>query len=48
MLSDTVGQGSDLFGAGNVDHGFRLFTTQHVCNKYCRWYELQQLSPSTA
>jgi hypothetical protein len=30
-----------LFADGNVSHGFESFETDHVCNKFCRFFELR-------
>ncbi|KAF6760780.1 MHCK/EF2 kinase, partial [Ephemerocybe angulata] len=35
--------GVDMFGLGNVKEGFNRFTTEHSCNKYCKWFELDSL-----
>ncbi|KAF5318330.1 hypothetical protein D9611_014249 [Ephemerocybe angulata] len=41
--------GVDMFGLGNVKEGFNRFTTEHSCNKYCKWFELSPLAhPRTA
>jgi hypothetical protein len=33
----------ELFGEGNVGAAFDAFPTQHVCNKYCKWFKLEHL-----
>ena len=33
--------GNDLFGDGNLGEAFDQFPVQHRCNKYCKWFELQ-------
>jgi hypothetical protein len=33
--------GVELFGEGNVGAAFRAFPTQHLCNKYCKWFHLE-------
>jgi len=40
--------GVDLFGEGNVEKAFYKFPDQHVCNKYCQWFQLDKLAPSTS
>jgi hypothetical protein len=40
--------GVDLFGEGNVEKAFYDFPDQHVCNKYCQWFQLDKLEPSTS
>jgi len=40
--------GVDLFGEGNVEKAFYDFPDQHVCNKYCQWFQLDKLKPSTS
>lgn len=33
--------GNDLFGDGNLGEAFDQFPIQHICNKYCHWFELE-------
>ncbi|KIM38532.1 hypothetical protein M413DRAFT_30077 [Hebeloma cylindrosporum] len=35
--------GENLFGEGNVGKAFKTFPTLHVCNMYCKWFELPNL-----
>ncbi|KAF4612188.1 hypothetical protein D9613_004565 [Agrocybe pediades] len=32
-----------LFGEGNVGTTFEAFTSQHICNRYCKWFQLEEL-----
>ncbi|KAF8217982.1 hypothetical protein K438DRAFT_1747225 [Mycena galopus ATCC 62051] len=43
MTSPTIGDGVDLFGDGNVPAAFAAFPAEHICNKFCRWFELPRL-----
>lgn len=33
-----------LFGEGNVNTAFEAFTSQHWCNHYCKWFQLEELN----
>ena len=33
-----------LFGEGNVNTAFEAFTSQHWCNCYCKWFQLEELN----
>ncbi|KAF9538453.1 hypothetical protein CPC08DRAFT_609881, partial [Agrocybe pediades] len=35
--------GGSLFGEGNVGTAFEAFTSQHICNRYCKWFQLEEL-----
>lgn len=43
-LTSTRQLGNDLFGDGNLGEAFDQFPIQHKCNKYCRWFELENPS----
>ena len=38
MISKDLG--TDVFGLGNVSDSHAAFEYEHVCNAYCRWFEL--------
>ncbi|KAJ6613176.1 hypothetical protein B0H10DRAFT_1806119, partial [Mycena sp. CBHHK59/15] len=42
----TAPDGAEIFGEGNVPAAFKAFLTEHVCNKFCRWFELPALQPT--
>ncbi|KAJ7131918.1 hypothetical protein C8R46DRAFT_1015552 [Mycena filopes] len=48
MTSPSIGDGVEIFGEGNVPAAFVAFPEQHVCNRYCRWFELPSTSQSPA
>ncbi|KAJ7177076.1 hypothetical protein C8R46DRAFT_48284 [Mycena filopes] len=46
MTSPEIAKGTDIFGEGNVGEIFLKFPEQHVCNMYCKWFELPALKVS--
>jgi hypothetical protein len=38
--SSDIGNGQDMFGEGNLGVAFLNFPNQHVCNHFCKWFEL--------
>ena len=40
-LTSTSQLGNDLFGDGNLGEAFDQFPIQHMCNKYCCWFKLE-------
>ncbi|KAJ6448085.1 hypothetical protein C8R47DRAFT_999607 [Mycena vitilis] len=43
MTTPNIGNGLEIFGDGNVPEAFKAFPEQHVCNHFCRWFELPAL-----
>lgn len=35
------------FGAGNLTHAFDAFPSQHICNGFCRYFDLEILEATT-
>ncbi|KAJ7487093.1 hypothetical protein FB451DRAFT_1026091, partial [Mycena latifolia] len=44
----SIGDSVEIFGEGNVPAAFNAFKEQHVCNKFCSWFELPSLDDSEA
>ncbi|KAJ7432411.1 hypothetical protein B0H11DRAFT_2380901 [Mycena galericulata] len=44
MTSPDIAGDTDIFGEGNVGSVFKLFPVQHVCNKYCTWFQLPPMT----
>ncbi|KAJ6470314.1 hypothetical protein C8R45DRAFT_937223 [Mycena sanguinolenta] len=40
MTAPSIGDGIEIFGDGNVPAAFTAFPKQHICNKFCEWFEL--------
>ena len=38
------GYKNNFFGEGNVNTAFEAFTSQHQCNIYCKWFQLERLT----
>ncbi|KAJ7229890.1 hypothetical protein GGX14DRAFT_383846 [Mycena pura] len=36
-------EGKNIFGEDNVGSAFMRFPTEHICNKYCKWFEPEPL-----
>ncbi|KAJ6586225.1 hypothetical protein B0H10DRAFT_2198072 [Mycena sp. CBHHK59/15] len=43
MTAPSIGDGIEIFGEGNVPAAFSAFPMQHVCNKFCHWFQLPVL-----
>ncbi|KAJ6603964.1 hypothetical protein B0H10DRAFT_1821761 [Mycena sp. CBHHK59/15] len=43
MTAPSIGEGLDIFGDGNVPAAFNAFPQQHMCNKFCHWFQLPAL-----
>lgn len=39
--------GADLFGSGNINSTFEQFPWEHQCNRYCEWFEIEPLVPTS-
>ncbi|KAJ6568516.1 hypothetical protein B0H19DRAFT_1348962 [Mycena capillaripes] len=40
MTAPSIGEGVEIWGEGNVPAAFNAFPEQHVCNKFCTWFQL--------
>ncbi|KAJ6459611.1 hypothetical protein C8R45DRAFT_1109479 [Mycena sanguinolenta] len=40
MTAPSIGDGIEIFGDGNLPAAFTAFPEQHICNKFCVWFEL--------
>ncbi|KAJ7033522.1 hypothetical protein C8F04DRAFT_1353694 [Mycena alexandri] len=40
MTAPSIGEGVEIWGEGNVAAAFNAFPEQHVCNKFCTWFQL--------
>ncbi|KAJ7146842.1 hypothetical protein C8R44DRAFT_758323 [Mycena epipterygia] len=45
MTAHSIGDGAEIFGEGNLPAAFNAFPEQHICNKFCHWFELPALKP---
>ncbi|KAJ7199949.1 hypothetical protein GGX14DRAFT_467093 [Mycena pura] len=43
QIMTTPWQMEDLFGEGNVAAAFEAFPREHVCNKFCTWFQVPKL-----
>ncbi|KAJ7214556.1 kinase-like domain-containing protein, partial [Mycena pura] len=43
MTSPKISGDTNIFGEGNVGSVFEQFLEQHVCNHYCKWFELPSM-----
>ncbi|KAJ7718654.1 hypothetical protein B0H16DRAFT_1337362, partial [Mycena metata] len=40
MTAPSIGEGVEIWGEGNIPAAFNAFPEQHVCNKFCTWFQL--------
>ncbi|KAJ7139025.1 hypothetical protein C8R44DRAFT_763699 [Mycena epipterygia] len=45
MRAPSIGHGAEIFGEGNLPGAFTTCPDQHICNKFCDWFELPALKP---
>ncbi|KAJ7086293.1 hypothetical protein C8R43DRAFT_1142416 [Mycena crocata] len=46
MTSPSIGDGIEIFGEGNVPSAFEAFPDQHICGKFCEWFQLPKFKPT--
>ena len=39
--------GDDLFAGGNIGDNFTKFSTDHQCNDYCKFFELEPFNTTS-
>lgn len=37
-----------LFANGNIADSFTYFGDQHICNQFCKWYQLREVEPTSS
>ncbi|KAG1824347.1 uncharacterized protein BJ212DRAFT_1295535 [Suillus subaureus] len=41
QVAQSISNGCDIFGEGNIDTSVSKFEDQHACNEYCEWFGLE-------